>query len=331
MIKNIRRVLSAVLLLVMCISMVSCAKVGTFDVNKQTVMTVNGKKITYDEYKFFYYYAAMTMGLETTDWTKEENLAKLKAEAEYEICSKYAIKKLCADYGIKLERDDKKYVNEYVQNWIDYKEGKSAYREWLLDNRMTGTLFWDNTAVMEVYDGYLYDVLSTGIHDIIKLDKTTVTEDVRDNFFHYTQVLIKLEEGELTDVKQAEIEAALAEIKGGADFYDVADKYSSWKVDAKKGEYIPPNGYTYPEVEEALKKLDVGEMSDIIESDVGYHILMRLAPDEEYISANYEVFVTDSCVSRYRKYLDKVADEFVIEYTDYGKTLTFETLIKREE
>lgn len=331
MVKNMIRVLSLVLLLVMCISMVSCAKVGTFDINKQTVMTVNGKKITYDEYKFFYYYAAVTLGLETTDWTKEENLAKLKAEAEYEIRSKYAIKTLCDEYGIELTRDDKKYVNAIMQDYIDIQEGKAAYREWLLDNRMTGTLFWDNTAVMEVYDGYLYDVLSTGIHDIIKVDKATVTQDVRDNFYHYTQVLIKLEEGELTDVKRADIEAALAEIKSGADFYEVADEYSSWKVDAKKGEYIPPNGYTYPEVEEALEKLGIGEMSEIIESDVGYHILMRLAPDEDYISTNYEIFATDSTVSRYRKYLDKVAEELTLEYTDYGKTLTFETLIKREE
>lgn len=331
MVKNMIRVLSVVLLLAMCLTMVSCTKVGAFDINKQTVMTVDGKKVTYDEYKFFYYYAAVTLGLETTDWTKEENLAKLKAEAEYEIRSKYAIKKLCDDYEIKLTRDDKKYINELMQSYIDIQEGKTAYREWLLDNRMTGTLFRDNTEVMEIYDGYLYEVLSTGIHDIIKVDKATVTQDVRDNFYHYTQVLIKLEEGELTDVKRAEIEAALAEIKSGADFYEVADEYSSWKVDAKKGEYIPPNGYTYPEVEEALEKLEIGEMSEIIESDVGYHILMRLDVDEEYINSNYDLFVTDSCVSRYRKYLDKVAEELTLEYTDYGKTLTFEALIKREE
>lgn len=311
--------------------MTSCAKVGAFDINKKTVMTVDGKNVTFDEYKFFYYYSAMSYGLETTDWTKEENLNKLKSETEYEIRSKYAIKKLCDYYEIELTRDDKKYINELMQSYIDLKEGKDGYREWLLDNRMTGTLFRDNTEVMEIYDGYLYDVLATGIHDIIKLDKATVTQDVKDNFYRYTQVLIKLEEGELMDGKRADIEAALAEIKAGADFYEVADRYSSWGVDEKKGEYIPPNGYTYVEVEEALEKLDIGEISEIIESDVGFHILMRLAPDEEYIDANYDLFVTNSVVSRYRKYLDKVADELTVEYTEYGKTLAFDILIKREE
>ena len=331
MVKNIKRALSVLLLLTVCLATVSCAKVGAFDINKKAVMTVNGKNITFDEYKFFYYYSATSYGIETTDWTKEENLDKLKADTEYEIRSKYAIKTLCEYYEIELTRDDKKYINELMQSYIDIKEGKTAYREWLLDNRMTGTLFRDNTEVMDIYDGYLYEVLSTGIHDIIKLDKTTVTQDVRDNFYHYTQILIKLDEGELTDAKRADIEAALAEIKAGADFYEVADKYSSWGVNAEKGEYIPPNGYTYPEVEEALESLDIGEMSEIIESDVGYHILMRLAPDEEYIDANYDLFVTDSTVSRYRKYLDKVANELTLEYTEYGKTLTFEVLIKREE
>ena len=102
-------------------------------------------------------------------------------------------------------------------------------------------------------------------------------------------------------------------------------------MNAEKGEYIPPNGYTYVEVEAALEKLEIGEMSEIIESDVGFHILMRLAPDEEYIANNYDLFVTNSIVSRYRKYLDKIASELTVEYTEYGKTLTFETLIRKEE
>ena len=331
MVKNIRRVLSVLLLFAICLTMASCAKVGAFDINKKTVMTVDGKEVTYDEYKFFYYYSATLYGLETTDWTKEENLNKLKADAEYEIRSKYAIKKLCDYYEIKLTREDKKYINELMQSYIDLKEGKAAFREWLLDNRMTGTLFRDNTEVMEIYDGYLYDVLATGIHDIIKLDKDTVTQDVKDNFYRYTQILVKFKEGELTDAKRTEIEAALAEIKAGADFYEVADEYSSWGVNAEKGEYIPPNGYTYVEVEAALEKLEIGEMSEIIESDVGFHILMRLAPDEEYIANNYDLFVTNSIVSRYRKYLDKIASELTVEYTEYGKTLTFETLIRKEE
>ena len=330
MVKNIRRVLSVLLLFVICLTMVSCTKVGAFDINKKTVMTVDGKKVTFDEYKFFYYYSAMSYGLETTDWTKEENLAKLKAETEDAIRSKYAIKKLCDYYEIELTRDDKDYINELMQSYIDAEEGKKGYRDWLLDNRITGTQFRDNTEVMEIYDVYLRELLFTGLDNIIKVDKATVTQDVKDNFYRYTQILIRFDQGDFSLENRADIEAALAEINEGADFYAVAEKYSEWMVDAEKGEYST-EGKTIIDVEEAIAKLEVGEISDIIESEVGLHILMRLPLDEEYIDANYDLFVTDSATRRYHEHLDKVAKELTIEYTEYGKSLTFDILTKREE
>lgn len=327
---NIRRALSLVLLLAICLAMASCAKVGAFDINKRVVMKVDGKNVTFDEYKFFYYYSAMSYGIETTDWTKEENLSKLKAEAEDAIRSKYAIKKLCDYYDIKLSRDDKDYVDELMQSYIDTEEGEKGYREWLLDNRTTGTQFRNNVEVMELYDVYLRELLFTGIDNVIKVDKATVTQDVKDNFYRYTQILIRFDQGDLSLENRADIEAALAEINGGADFYEVAETYSEWLVNAQKGEYST-EGKTIIEVEEAIKELEIGEMSGIIESEVGLHILVRLPLDEEYIDDNYDLFVTDSATRRYHEHLDKIANELALEYTEYGKTLTFDILTKREE
>lgn len=330
MVKNIGRVLSVLLIFAICLTMISCAKVGAFDINKKAVMTLDGKNVTFDEYKFFYYYSAKSYGIETTDWTKEENLAKLKSEAEDAIRSKYAIKKLCDYYEIELTRDDKKYINELMQSYIDFEEGKEGYREWLLDNRMSGTQFRDNTEIMEIYDVYLRELLFTGIDNIIKVDKATVTQDVMDNFYRYTQILIKFDQNDLSLENRADIEAALAEINAGKDFYEVAEEYSEWLVNAEKGEYSTA-GKTIIEVEEAIKELEIGEMSGIIESDVGLHILMRLPLDRDYVDSNYDLFVTDSATRRYHEYLDKIANELTLEYTEYGKTLTFDVLTRREE
>ncbi len=70
------------------------------------------------------------------------------------------------------------------------------------------------------------------------------------------------------------IEAILKEIHAGNDFADLARKYSE-SPDAKDGGdmgYISRDG-TVPALAEAALRLKVGEISDVVETPYGYHIL----------------------------------------------------------
>jgi parvulin-like peptidyl-prolyl isomerase len=78
--------------------------------------------------------------------------------------------------------------------------------------------------------------------------------------------------------------SALTSLRSGRVFDDVAFTY-----DPVTGGYIGwvPMGYLLvPAVEEAAFGLPVGEYSDVIESDVGYHIVLVLAREERPLSVD---------------------------------------------
>ncbi len=73
---------------------------------------------------------------------------------------------------------------------------------------------------------------------------------------------------------RAEAEALLAKIKGGELFEEQAKKYSMDPTASKGGDlgYVA-KGQLIPEVEEALFALKKGEISDVVQSKFGFHIL----------------------------------------------------------
>jgi parvulin-like peptidyl-prolyl isomerase len=92
---------------------------------------------------------------------------------------------------------------------------------------------------------------------------------------HLQQVFAYTEEG---------ANSALVSLRSGRSFDDVAYTY-----DPLTGGYIGwvPRGYLLvPAVEEAAFSLPVGEYSEVIESNVGYHIVLVLAREERELSAD---------------------------------------------
>lgn len=80
--------------------------------------------------------------------------------------------------------------------------------------------------------------------------------------------------------EQAEI--ALDRIKKGESFENVAKEMSTDKVSAQRGGIIGPfrKGELVPEFEKAVFNLKKGEMSDIVETPFGMHIIMKVSEEK---------------------------------------------------
>jgi len=76
---------------------------------------------------------------------------------------------------------------------------------------------------------------------------------------------------------QAEADAILQELKGGADFQQVAAKKSISPTAAKGGDLgdAYPGDFS-PEFEKAILALKVGEISPVVKTENGFHIFKRL-------------------------------------------------------
>ena len=73
-------------------------------------------------------------------------------------------------------------------------------------------------------------------------------------------------------------ESALEDIEGGKDFAQLASTYDP----QTKGDlgWFPPNFLTLPELDPVLFNLEIEETSDIIETEIGYHIIKVLEKEE---------------------------------------------------
>ncbi|KAB2909311.1 MAG: peptidylprolyl isomerase [Ignavibacteriales bacterium] len=84
-------------------------------------------------------------------------------------------------------------------------------------------------------------------------------------------------------------ETLLDSIKHGADFAEMAKKYSQDPGSAVNGGDLgwAPRGMFFPEFESVAFRLRVGEVSDVIESPVGYHIIQLMDRRGEQIRARH--------------------------------------------
>jgi len=81
----------------------------------------------------------------------------------------------------------------------------------------------------------------------------------------------------------------LDSIKAGSDFAELAKKYSDDPGSAAQGGDLGfvKKGIFYPEFEEAAFKLKIGEISGIVESPIGYHIIQLLEKRGESIKTRH--------------------------------------------
>jgi peptidyl-prolyl cis-trans isomerase C len=89
-----------------------------------------------------------------------------------------------------------------------------------------------------------------------------------------SHILIKPELGEDPNEARARIEGLLEQIKEGADFAELA-KANSVCPSAPKGGDLGffPRGKTTPAFEEVAFELQVGQLSDVVETEYGFHII----------------------------------------------------------
>lgn len=139
-------------------------------------------------------------------------------------------------------------------------------------------------------------------------------------------------EGEVTEEEKQQLEKAteearkkaediLASVKSGEDFAELAKQYSQDPGSAKYGgDYVFGRNKMAPEFEKAaFDKLSPGEVSDLVKTDFGFHIikLEENIPEGEPVSLRcakeYEEFISVVKALKYQEILDKWKSEYSIQ------------------
>ncbi|MBQ8486918.1 MAG: peptidylprolyl isomerase [Prevotella sp.] len=172
---------------------------------------------------------------------------------------------------------DKKTVDEYVELFINYKLKVAAALDAKYD---TLTSFKQEFA--QYRDQQVLPAMVTD-DDMLKeahnIYDNTVKQIGPDGLIQTAHILLRLDQKaskEELDAAKVRIDSIYAALKNGADFAEMAKKVSQDPGSAQNGGLLPfvQRGQLVKEFEDAAFALKEGEMSPVVQSPYGYHIIL---------------------------------------------------------
>ena len=282
------KVFAILLLAATLLSFAGCSGAELPPEDDRTVATVNGKhNVSYDLYKYFYLnYAASYKAEEFEGEKRLETDAEIRTLCKNALVNVFAVVDLAAEYGITVnDASVKESADLVVKEAIEEFGGKAEYAEALTSFHMTDSVFRFMMAV-DACEDELYSVLTTGLGVIDNSDETVKNAIKGDEFVRIVQVLVAHDNGFSDDKNRKTAEKVLQLAKDGEDFDKLIANYSNDYSMTKDGYYFT-YGYMLDEIEEAAFALKVNEISDIIITQNGYHIIKRLEKDDDFLATNY--------------------------------------------
>jgi len=186
------------------------------------------------------------------------------------------------------------------------EEYKNAIKDFAAEQKKQFKDYEDGL-LMEMF---LKDLQTTSINPT----EDEINKYYEDNKSDFTNPVAVVAKHILVQSKE-DADAALARIKGGESFDKVAKEVSTDRISAEKGGLIGPfrKGELVPEFEKAVFNLKTGEISEVIETPFGFHIITKVS--EEKLPAVPE----DQAKAEIKKFLAKTKFEGWFE--DKKKTL----------
>ncbi len=313
----IKKYFAVILALVLALSVLSgCGEQIKKD--EKVVVSVNGEDITEGEFMYYLLIAKNTIisagdGEDNEEyWKTTEIEGKNAGEVARETALKNAVElTVMAQKAVEMGVDNSDHVRrEKRQNFIKQSFGGNE-NDYI--SRITELGLTDENVTKVVMKDYLAGELG-GKVDMDEPTDEQIREYYDKNYYRAKHILIAFSnyesdnsDGHAEALKKAEEVKAL--IDGGADFESLIAEYNEDTAinDSSMG-YVFTKDVMVKAFEDATKALSVGEISDIVETDYGYHIIKRLDA-----AAVYDEFLSSK--SRLDQNGEKTGKDEIISFT----------------
>ena len=248
-----------------------------------------------------------------------EYIEELEERVEEQLEQNYASLKVFAEAGIKTtDSVTKQDVNAYVDSIINALGGEEEYKAYLAECYMTDAVVRFNNAldscvyryfekISEEWDKEAYDAVMA-----------------KDGFIRTRSIFVRNDDGESVAENRKTAERVLSEIKGGKPLTSFIGKKEN--QDYGSCDYYFMKGYFEEEYEEAAFALEVGEVSEVVETDGGFYIIERVEPDDGYFLDNLNALKSIYVECKMYEVINEAADRIEFEFNDYGKTIDLWTM-----
>ena len=289
-IRSFTAVIAAILLL-----LTSCG--GKYNFPESTeedlapVLYIGGEDVPMELYRYFF--MNFKLGVDGGDnayWQTHDAdsaFADIDDDTRASILRMYAVMSLCGDYGIDTDSDEiKKAVDKSVEDYIENEMGgRDEYLAGLSEAYMNHSVFRFVMTEFEC-ESRLYDALVDA--GKINTDSAAVAAAITDGEFCCAkQVFISNDAGDDIEENRKKAEDILLQAHLGVDFDELVARYGEdpEMIVNPTGRYFA-HGELIEEFEDAAFALEVGEMSCVVESPLGFHIILRCPIDPAYVAAN---------------------------------------------
>lgn len=303
---DLKKILAFALAIICVASLAACGKTEqgeTLEIkNEDIVLNFGDNAVDYEEYRYFYLNTKLSMDNgDAAYWPNNpDKEAQLKDDVLYSVSQVYAIEAAAAENGVTLSDEAKAETESLVQSYLD-AYGEEEFNKMLEQSYFTLDLFKRISNVIAL-ESELYEY-------VVENDKLGKEAEVKEklNSDEYIRVMHILYADEET------AKGVLEEAKNATDeeFYELAQKAEDPGMIGNTEGYCFTYGMMVEPFEKAGFELEVGETSDLVKSDYGYHIIRRLEKSEEYINENYEALAGTMLQAEFYEYIDTFAKKFV--------------------
>ncbi len=284
------------------------------DEQAKVVGNVGGYDIYFDEFSYL-------VGIHKANYeflVEKNGSDGMQSESEYvtehlqeDIKKNYAVLTLCEKYGIDTDsRSIKKQVNEKIKEIIenDFEGDKKKYASWLEENNLSDAYYRLVHRVNILEEELLNYLVENGVE--IKYSLENYRDfieyvDKSDDFIRTTHVFYP-KYYKYKTINADEIRAEVTQIAESLkntkenDRLTAINKYigncpylvEGYTMETLDGVYFA-DGMMGDEYESVAKSLGIYETSDVLETEDGFYVIMRLPKDHDYIETNGESLLSN--------------------------------------
>lgn len=291
----------------------------------EVMFTINGLPVDFASFRHYVMYNKPVFdGGDESYWTEEnqtEFFNLIKDEFKYY----YSNVLLANEKDVKLSEEDTNYIKSQIDALKESTDGngQASFEESLGEMFLTEEIYTD----LVTYEFYIQELVESMV------DKKEIDDYINKNYVTVQHVLISTddEEGNALSEEAATEKLNLAndiyaKAVGGEDFRALIDQYGEDPGMTAQDSYTFTKGKMVIEFEEASFQLNVGEISEPVKSDFGYHIIKKLplnknaTPIED--STDYLNIVYELGYSEYSSEITEYMETVEVTDTDAFKAIT---------
>ena len=305
-------------------AMLSVSLICSCSNKKDTVMKIGGFDVSFEHYRYLYMNIRDELLSSENDYTAEELDTQIRDTVMKSLKHYASISELAKNKKISLTSDDSAYIDELVNETISDYGSEEEFQNALREAYSTED-FFRYALELQQLETKLRSYMTSEATGELAADDATIENDVYKNFYRAKQVLIKNNNGKSKTQNLELANKILSDALSGENFDTLIEEYSE---DTTGGDYCFTAGQLLEEFENAVSSISSGEIySEVVETEVGYHIVMRTDITEDYINSHFDDLRSAYLARRFNETLTEYSDTLEVKKEEIYDTLTEQNFI----